>query len=219
MEISCRLLRCGAKVEQQPSSLYHGTWVTAELGQGTAAHRPLVIRDFLSTLRLSLLLLFSFLQEKKKWNRNLKYMKFHTGNEIVTTDRAEQNSAGGSAEDVLKGEVAKLMNKLTDSATLQNRLVKCRLSQTHKKAKLCRHYGIYLLSCSWCQVLACTAGHWHFLCNPSTALAQSPAAALSFELPWPAGATHPAPGGHFRRNTPTSYRSLNEHYLPIVLEV
>lgn len=154
--MSCRLLRHGAKVEQRPSLLHHSTWVTTVLGQGTTAHRPSAIRDFLSTLRFNLLLLFSFLQEKK-WNRNFKHMKFHTGNEIETTDKAEQKRAQGvSAEDMLKEEVAKLMNKLTENATSQNRSVNCRLSHTQKKAKLCRHYGIYLLSCSWCQVLACT---------------------------------------------------------------
>lgn len=61
-------------------------------------------------------------------------MKFHTGNEIETTDMAEQNGARGvSAEDVLKEEVAKLMNKLTVSTALQNRSVNCRLSRTQKK--------------------------------------------------------------------------------------
>lgn len=63
-------------------------------------------------------------------------MKFHTGNEIETTDRAEQNRAWGvSAEDLLKEKVAKLTNKLTESATLQNRLVNYRLSHAHTKSE------------------------------------------------------------------------------------
>lgn len=62
-------------------------------------------------------------------------MKFHTGNEIETTDMAEENRArGGSAEDMPKEEVAKLMNRLTESATLQNRSVNCRLPHTKKQS-------------------------------------------------------------------------------------
>lgn len=68
-------------------------------------------------------------------------MKFHTGNEIETTDsKTEQwggvGGVGGcSADDLLKEEVAKLMNKLTESATLQNRLVNYRLSDPHTKSE------------------------------------------------------------------------------------
>lgn len=65
MEMSCRLLRRGAKVEQPPWPLHRGTRVTTALGRGTPALRPSAIRDLLRTLRFNLLLLFSFFQEKK----------------------------------------------------------------------------------------------------------------------------------------------------------
>lgn len=53
---------------------------------------------------------------------------------------AKQSSGGWggggySAEDLLKEEVAKLMNKLTESTTLQNRLVNYRLSDPHTKSE------------------------------------------------------------------------------------
>lgn len=207
-----RLWRCGPSVEQQPVLLKCGTRVTAVLGQGITAHRPSAIRGFLRTPRLNSLLLFSFLQEKK-WNRNFKPMKFHTGNEIETTDTAEQNRLQGfSAEDMLKEEVAKSLNRLPESTNKTGQWTVDFHTHT-TKVKLCRHYGIYLPSRSWCQVLACTAGHWHLLFNPRSALAQSPAAASSSELPWLARVTHRAPGGHFGRSTAKSYRPLNGHYL------
>lgn len=103
---------------------------------GTTAHGPSAIRDFLMEPGGSIYCCCFLYFKKKKWNRNFKHMRFHTGNEIETTDTAEPNRArGGSAEEMLKGEVVKLMNKLTESAALQNRSVNCRLlhTRTHKK--------------------------------------------------------------------------------------
>lgn len=73
------------------------------------------VRDFLSTPRFNSLLLFFFSSRKKKWNRNFKHMKFHTGNESETTDTADLTERGGiSVEDMLKAEVTKLMNELRE---------------------------------------------------------------------------------------------------------
>lgn len=74
-------------------------------------------------------------KKKKKRNKNLRRMKFCTGNEIETTDMAVQQH-GGVIGDVQKEEVAKLVNKLRESTTLQNRLVKHRLSHTQKSEAL-----------------------------------------------------------------------------------
>lgn len=208
-EMSCRLLRCGTKVDRRPLPPNHGIRVTTVLGQGTTAHRPSAIRDFLRTLRFNVLLLFSFLQEKN-WTETLSIWSFTQEMKSKLLIQQRKTERGGGLQRICQKK------KWQSWWTSSQRVQLCKTGQrtvdfhAQKKAKLCR---LYLLSCSWCQVLACTAGHWHVLFNPRTALAQSPAAAPSSELPRLARATHRAPGGHFRKNTTMSYRPLNGHYL------
>lgn len=191
---------------------YSGDWgaLPGHLNSQVFSHR-----NFLSTLRFNLLLLFSFLQaknkKKKKGTKTLGVWSFTQEMKLKPLTR-QRSSTSGSAGDVQKEEVAKWW-------TSSGRAQLCKTDwwnidfHIDKNMKLCSHYGIYLLSCSWCQVLACTAGQWHVLFNPRTALALSPAAAPSSQFPWLPRATHCAPGGHLRRNTTMSYRLCNGHYL------
>lgn len=176
------------------------------------AFSHLIFRRFPKHPKFNSLLLFSFLQ---KWNRNFKHLKFHTGNSFETTDRSRAKQHWGG---VCRGCAKRRSGKAGDQAHREHNFAEQVgelqiFTHRQRKAKLCGHCGVYLPSCSWCQVLACTAGHWHVLFNPRTALAPSPVPALSSELPWLARATHHAPGGHFRRNTTMSYRPLNRHDL------
>lgn len=155
-------------------------------------------RNFLSTLRFNLLLLFSFLQEKKKGTKTSGIWSF--SQEMKLKPLTRQHS---SVETCKK-------KKWQSWWTSSGRAQLCKTGwwnidfHTHTKVKLCRHYDIYLLSCSWCQVLACMAGQWYVLFNPRTVLALSPAAAPSSQFPWLPWVTHCAPGGHLRRNTTMS---------------
>lgn len=127
--MSCNLLRSGVSTLCcEPG--YAGDWgaLPGHLFSQAFSHR-----NFLSTLRFNLLLLFSFLQaktRKKKGNNNFRRMKFQEMKLKPLT--RQRSSAGGSAGDVQKEEVAKLMNKLRETTTLQNRLVKHRFSHTKK---------------------------------------------------------------------------------------